>query len=156
MLTETFEEMISDGWIETVDEKLVHDNGCWYLPFFVTSQEKSKVVFDGAASFKGASLNDAVLPGSNLLNNLVDVLIRFRLGKFACMADLSKCFFQVAMPENQQKLFRLIWFADNVIEKAAVKNFKFTRHVWGINSSPFVALFAIETLINENPTNASL
>ena len=156
MLTETFEEMISEGWIETVDERLVHDNGCWYLPFFVTSQEKSRVVFDGAASFKGASLNDAVLPGSNLLNNLVDVLIRFRLGKFACMADLSKCFFQVAMPENQQKLFRLIWFADNDIEKAAVQIFKFTRHVWGINSSPFVALFAIETLINENPTNASL
>ena len=113
-------------------------------------------MFDGAASFKGASLNDAVLSGSNLLNNLVDVLIRFRLGKFACMADLSKCFFQVAMPENQQKLFRLIWFADNDIEKAAVQIFKFTGHVWGINSSPFVALFAIETSINENPTNASL
>ena len=112
---------ISEGWIENVEGKLVHDNGCWYLPFFVTSQEKSRVVFDGAASFKGASLNDAVLLGSNLLNNLVDVLIRFRLGKFACMANLSKCFFQVAMPKNQQKLFRLIWFADNDIEKAAVQ-----------------------------------
>ena len=28
MLTETFEEMISEGWIETVDGKLMHDNGC--------------------------------------------------------------------------------------------------------------------------------
>ena len=121
MLTEAFEEIISEGWIKTVDGKLVHGNSCWYLPLFVTSQEKSRVVFDGAGSFKRASLNDAVLPGSNLLNILVDVLIRFRLGKFACMADLSKCFFQVALPENQQKLFRLIWFTDNDIEKAAVQ-----------------------------------
>ena len=57
MLTETFEEMIFEGWIETVDGKLVHDNGCWYLPFFVTSHKKSRVVFDGAASFKGAMMD---------------------------------------------------------------------------------------------------
>ena len=25
-----------------------------------------------------------------LLNNLVDVLMRFRMGKFACVADVSK------------------------------------------------------------------
>ena len=121
MLTETFEEMITEGWIETVDGKLVHDNGCWYLPFFVTSQEKSRVVFGGAASFKGASLNDAELRGSNLLNNLVDAFIRFRWGKFACIADLSKCFFQVAMLKNHQKLFRLIWFGNNDIEKGTVQ-----------------------------------
>ena len=69
---------------------------CWYLPFFVTKQAKSRVVFDGAATYKGVSLNDAVYPGENLLNGLVDVLTRFRLGKFACMADVSKCFFQVS------------------------------------------------------------
>ena len=38
MLTETFGEMISEGWIETVVEKLVHDNGCWYLPSAVALQ----------------------------------------------------------------------------------------------------------------------
>ena len=54
---------------------------------------------------------------------LVDVSIRFRLGKFAYMADLGKCSFQVAMPENQQKLFRLILFANNEIEKGAVQIF---------------------------------
>ena len=99
------------------------------------------MVFDGAASFKGAFLIDAVLPESNLLNNLVDVLIRFRLIKFACVADLSKCFFQVAMPENQQKLFRLIWFANNDIEKGAVQIFKFTRHLW-VSTQAFLSLFS--------------
>ena len=33
--------------------------------------------------------------------------------------------------------------------------FRFTRHVWGINSSPYVALLALNRLVEENPTNAS-
>ena len=33
--------------------------------------------------------------------------------------------------------------------------FRFSRHVWGINSSPYAALLAIKTLISENPTSAS-
>ena len=35
---------------------------------------------------------------------MLEVLFRFRLGKFACVADLSKCFFQVKIPESQQDL----------------------------------------------------
>jgi len=44
------------------------------------------------------SINDA---GANLLNGLIDVLTRIRVGKHVCMADLSKCFFQVAMSAEQ-------------------------------------------------------
>ena len=35
-----------------------------------------------------------------------------------------------------------------------VQVYRLTRHVWGINSSPFVALLAIKRLIDESPTNA--
>ena len=69
-------------------------------PFFVRKQDKPRVVFDGTAKFQGSALNDAILFGVNLLNNLVEVWAGFRVGKHACMADLSKCFFQVSFPEN--------------------------------------------------------
>ena len=82
----------------------------------MSKQDKPIVVFDGAATFHGLSLNDAVLPRVNLSNGLVSVLNRFRLGRFAFMADLSKCFFQVASPREQQDWFRLVWFKDDEID----------------------------------------
>ena len=46
----------------------------WYLPFFITKQDKPCVVYDGAAKVGGTCLNQAVLAGPNLLNNLIEVL----------------------------------------------------------------------------------
>ena len=111
-------------------------------------------MYDGAAAADGVSLNQAVLAGENLLNRLVEVLIRFRLRKRACVADVSKCFFQVRISRDQQDLFRIIWFENNDIEKGVTKVFGFTRHVWGVNSRPYVALVALNHLVTENPTNA--
>ena len=34
-----------------------------------------------------------------------------------------------------------------------VQVYRFTRHVWGINSSPYVGLLAIKRLVEENPAN---
>ena len=136
-----------------VDSALIK-NSCWYLPFFVTKQKKPRVVFDGAASYKGFPLNDTVYPGINLLNGLVEVLTRFRLRKYDCMADLSKCFFPISMPEDQRDLFCLIWYEDNVIDRGVTKIYHFTKHVWAINSCSYIALLAIDRLVNKNPTNA--
>ena len=77
ILIETFYGLISAGWLAPVDSKLIKSS-CWYLPFFVTKQKKPRAVFDGAASNKAFSLNDAAYPGINLLNELVEVLTRFR------------------------------------------------------------------------------
>ena len=56
------------------------------------------------------------------------------------------------MPEKQRDLFRIIWFKNNDLEPQV---FRSSRHVWGINTSPYVVLLAIERLITENPTKAS-
>ena len=98
--------------------------------FFITKQKEPRVVFNGAASYKGFLLNDAVYPGINLLSGLVEILTRFRLKKYACMADLSKCFFQISLPKD---LFCLIWYKDNDIDPGVTKIFHFIRHIWIIS-----------------------
>ena len=99
ILKETFRGIISKGWIVPTDV-ILFDTKCGYLPFFVTKQDKARVVFNGATTFKGAALNDAVCSEINLLNDLVKALIRFQVGRYTYMTDLSKSFFQAAMPES--------------------------------------------------------
>ena len=71
------------------------------------------------------------------------------------MADLSNCFFQISISEDQRDLFCLVWLKDNDKKLGETEVFRFSRHVWGMNCSPYIALHAIQRLINENPTNAS-
>ena len=80
----------------------------WY-----SKTAKPKVVYDGAAMAGGVSLNRAVLTCENLLTGSVDVLMRFLMGKYACVADVGKCVFQIKLPRNQQDWFHMIWFKDN-------------------------------------------
>ena len=155
-LTDTFAELLKHDWIVPADKNENDSYKKWYLPFFVTKTAKPRVVYDGAATVGGKSLNRAVLAGENLLNGLVDVLMRFRMGKYACVADVSKCFFQIKLPLDQQDWFHIIWFKDNNVDIGEIQTFRFTRHVWGINSSPYVALMALNRLAADNPTHASM
>ena len=92
--TKTFQELFDEEWIVSVNE-LRTGQPSGYLPFFVTKQDKPRVVYDGAAKVGGICLNQAVqLAGPNLLINLMEVLARFCLGKSACMADQVNAFFK--------------------------------------------------------------
>ena len=154
ILLDTFAELLREEWLVAVESNSLNVQA-WYLPFFVTKSAKPRVVYDGAAVAEVMSINQAVLAGENLLNGLVEVLIRFRLGRYACVADISKCFFQVGIPCDQQDWFRIVWYENNDLDHGKPQVFRFTRHVWGINSSPYVALLALNRLIEENPSNAS-
>ena len=83
------------------------------------------MVYDGAAVAEGMSINQAVLAGENFLNGLVEVLIRFRLGRYACVADISKCFFQVGIPCDQQDWFRIVWYENNDLDHGKPQMFRF-------------------------------
>ena len=77
------------------------------------------------------------------------------MGQYALMANITKCFFQISLPEHQQDRFRILWYKDDDISKGELQPYKFTRHVWGIVSSPYIACVAIRKTAEENPTNAS-
>ena len=75
----------------------------WYLPYFVISQVKKRIEYDGNTKFKGTYVNNIIMSGPDLLNPLLHVLTRFRLGKYALMSDVTKCFFQVQLPAAQKR-----------------------------------------------------
>ena len=154
-LTESFCELQEAGYIELVDDISGSEGPVWYLPYFVTSQAKKRIVYDGSATLGGLCINDFIETGPDLLNSLADILARFRLGKFGLMADLTKCFFQIGLPTEQRDAFRVLWFEKNDVVAGKVSAFRFTRHPWGVKSSPFIASFAIQKALEENDTGAS-
>ena len=72
-----------------------------YLPYFLTNQGKPRIVYDGSVTHKGCCISDSIHSRPDLLNRLSYVLARFRMGKYAVMADFSQCFFQILLPENE-------------------------------------------------------
>ena len=63
------------------------------------------MVFDAAARFNGASLNDQLYQGPDLANSLIGVLIRFREEEIALTADLEAMLHQVKVLEMLVHIF---------------------------------------------------
>ena len=57
--------------------------------------DKVRVVFDCAATCKEISLNNALMKGPYLMNNLTEVLICFRQERIALDGDIKAMFHQV-------------------------------------------------------------
>ncbi|VDI37855.1 Hypothetical predicted protein [Mytilus galloprovincialis] len=106
----------------------------WYLPIFgvyhTKKLSKIRVVFDSSAKYHGICLNDILLKGPDLTNNLVSVLSKFRIGQFAAIADVEQMFFNFEVQENHRNFLRLIWFKDNDIEMPLVE-YRMRVHVFG-------------------------
>ncbi|XP_058828580.1 uncharacterized protein LOC131688387 [Topomyia yanbarensis] len=76
---------------------------CIERPDSVTT--KLRVVFDAScASDTGLSLNDTLLVGPVVQDDLYSMLLRFRLERFAIVADLEKMYRIDTVPRNPQQL----------------------------------------------------
>ncbi|XP_048581431.1 uncharacterized protein LOC116618474 [Nematostella vectensis] len=86
------------------------------------------------------SLNDCLLTGPDLLNNLVGVLIRFRCNKVGIMGDIEKMFHQVKVREADQDSLRFLW---RNLEERIPDVYRMAVHVFGAIDSPCSACYAL-------------
>ena len=123
----------------------------WYLCHFGVSQppKKLRVVMDCSAKFEGRCLNDELLQGPDLTNNLLGVLLRFRRENIAFTADVEGMFLQVRVPEEHQKFLRFLWWPDSDLSKRP-EDFEMLVHVFGANCSPSIANFALRQTAVDN------
>ena len=77
------------------------------------------------------------------------------MGRYAIIADLKECFFQIGIPPEQRDYFRILWYADDDID-SIIEILRFDVHVWGIGSSPYVSTRCIHEVANQNRTSVSL
>ena len=123
----------------------------WYLPHHAVvnskKPEKMRIVSDCAAQFAGFSLNTSLLQGPNIINRLIKILMAFRTGPIAIMADIEAMFMQVKVPERDRDAMRLLWWKDDVNQQ--IKEYRLTVHPFGAISSPFCANFALKQALAE-------
>ena len=142
-LSEDHARLVSDKYTEAV----------WFLPHHPVTHPfkpgKVRVIFDCAAKFRGTSLNDMLLSGPDLQQNLIGVLLRFRLVKFAFTSDIQVMFHQVIVPLADQKFLRFLWWPEgDTTEEREEHCMKV--HIFGAKSSPSVANFALLQTAQDN------
>jgi len=90
-------------------------NKTYYLPRHAVYKKTStttklRVVFDGSCKTStGISLNDTLMVGPTIQENLFSILTRFRTFKYALTADINKMYRQVLVNPNQTSRQRILW-----------------------------------------------
>ncbi|XP_026728198.1 uncharacterized protein LOC113494186 [Trichoplusia ni] len=116
----------------------------FYLPHFAVVhpvKRKPRIVFDAAAKYEGRSLNDALLAGPDLLQSLFGVLLRFREGPVAVMADIQDMFLRVKVKEEDRDCLRFLWRGSRRTGKP--EEYRMSSIIFGAASSPATAIYVM-------------
>ena len=119
---------------------------CYYLPHYCVFKDslrtKLRVVFDASSkSPNGYSLNDCLLLGPRLQDDVFDILIRFRLHQYALSADIAKMYRQVALDESDRNFHRILW-RDYVTDE--IRDLRMTRVTYSVASSSYHSTRALQ------------
>ena len=156
---ETMQMYIERGYAEPVLEGTGAGVRRWFLPHHPVMNpnkpDKVRIVFDCASRSCGVTLNDLLMQGPQLMNNLVGVLTRFRLGNIALVADIEAMFHQVMVaPEDRDALRFLWWPGGDLAEMPRV--YRMAVHLFGATSSPSCASFCLRRVLEECGEDCSM
>ncbi|XP_049523124.1 uncharacterized protein LOC119452753 [Dermacentor silvarum] len=120
---------------------------CYYMPHHAVIRESSsttrlRVVFDASSHAHGAaSLNELLEKGPKINNNMVKMLVNFRLHKIGITADVQKAFLQIGIQEPDRDALRFLWFDSTPMSSEHVPKiveYRMTRVPFGTTASPFL------------------
>ena len=100
-------------------------------------------MFECSSEYRGRSINKELLTGPNLINQIVEILIKFRQSKEAFVADIEKRFFQVYVSNEHRSLLGFLWWQDGDISREPVDH-EMCVNVFGGTSSPSCSNYALK------------
>ena len=159
-VNERIATMVSKGYARalTPDELGDQHDRVWYLPVFVTmnpnkTPPKPRLVHDAAAEYQGASLNDCLLKGPDLITPLLGGIFRMRENRIAVAGDVMEMYYQVAVKKEDQHALRFLWRNGDVNNEPTT--YVMQVMPFGVICASFCAQFAknrhAETYRNEKP-----
>ena len=145
---EKYNEIILDqekaGIVEKVSELESSDKVHYLAHQAVIREEaettKVRIVFDASCKVRKSevSLNDCLHVGPPMTPLIFNILLRFRENKIALVGDIEKAFLNIEVIPKDRDCLRFLWVDDIHSEDPKIFVYRFTRVVFGVNSSPFI------------------
>ena len=99
--------------------------------------------------YRGVSLNNQLISGPDLTNQLVGVLTKFREEQVAFIADVEAVFHQVRVLEDQRSLLRFLWWENGDIRNP-IKDHEMCVNLFGGISFPSYSNYALKQTSVDN------
>lgn len=128
-------------------------NPVYYLPHHAVFKEsstttKTRVVFDASAkSSNGVSLNDVLMVGPNIQQDIVSITLRFRTHRYAMTADITKMYRQISIHATDYDLQRIVWRKSPQEEMG---HYHLTTVTYGTAPASFLATRCLAQVASEN------
>lgn len=141
-------EYITLGHME-IAQCTTSETDCYYLPHHAIRQESSastklRVVFDASAKTDAnTSLNDVLLKGPCIQEELVSIMSRFRTYKYVITADIKKMYRQIWVDEKQRDYQRTLWRED---PRQPLNVFKLKTVTYGVITASYLATACLRKL----------
>ncbi|XP_041765874.1 uncharacterized protein LOC121590344 [Anopheles merus] len=105
---------------------------------------KLRVVFDAScATDTGTSLNDALMIRPTIQDDLMSILLWFRMSKFALVADIEKMYRQINIAAIDRPLQRILWRNSPI---GPIRTFQLNTVTHGTSCAPYLATKTLQVL----------
>lgn len=101
-----------------------------YIPHFAVFKDSTttpiRIVYDCSCKTPtGVSLNDCLEIGPPLQNDMLAILLRFRIQTIGLTADIEKAFHQIGLHEEDRDYVRFLWLKDTSDPKSDLESYRF-------------------------------
>jgi hypothetical protein len=145
------EEYIELKYMEEVPKEELN-NTAVYLPHQVVRKEekettKTRIVFNASSKgCNGVSLNEELLIGPHLQEDMRNLVMRWRLRRIAMISDIKKMYLQVLMNPEDTDYQRILWRKDT---SDPVKDYRLLRVTFGTASAPYLAVKTLQQVAED-------
>ncbi|XP_058828570.1 uncharacterized protein LOC131688381 [Topomyia yanbarensis] len=140
------------GHMRKVDDQAVAPGPVYYLPHHAvlkpdSTTTKLRVVFDASSrTSTGIALNDGLMVGPVVQDDLMSIIIRFRMYRLALVADIAKMYRMINVQQSDQGLQRIIWRES---ENDPIQTFELTTVTYGTSAAPYLATRCLRRLAED-------
>ncbi|XP_061721087.1 uncharacterized protein LOC133527908 [Cydia pomonella] len=153
------QEYLDLGHMEPVTDSASPGTPPYYLPHHIVvkgsaSTTKYRIVYDASCkTTSGRSLNDNLLTGQKLHQDISETLLKYRLHKIVFTADLKMMYRYIGLCKEHRDFHRILW---RFSPHDPVKEYRMCSVTFGVASAPFLALRTLRQLAIDEAANFPL